>query len=343
MIDDRNSNKIYIMYMVMAFFIVLTHSYSIERFTVYNDALLQKIDRVVKVLLAVPVPIFFFMSSYLFYRKSRTINEYFAIVHKKIKTILIPMLLWSALLSLYVLATSYIKGSINLGDFSVFALIKRIILLQDNPVLWFMKDIFIFFLFYPVIEWILRKKYVTIIAIILTFCFNIWRGPTIGYSTCLYWLPVYLTGGFIGRYYDECFLYDKLKINSDKQILLYSVAAVLFSILCAFNYIDNKGLGIYIFRNLIIFPVWILSDCFRVRGGGVPWFLKSSMYIYSSHLLLCGFTEKLYIKCMGDSVISAILGYIFVPLFIMVVLLLIGAVVRKYLNPVWGIFTGNRS
>ena len=70
--------------------------------------------------------------------------------------------------------------------------------------------------------------------------------------------------------------------------------------------------------------------------------MKSSMYICSSQKLICGFTSKIFFRLLGYGVVQSILGYVIVPIGIVVSLLVIAMIWKKLFPSLWNVFNGSR-
>lgn len=340
-IDTINSNRIYIIYMIMAVLIVQIHSYGMVMFdeSVQAISYIQGVDLLKRVISSAAVPVFFFMSGYFFFRNEQQ-EKYIGIIKRKVITILIPLILWALVGTTYALFTSILKKELGLGDLSLLDITVRVLLLKDNPILWFMRAIFIYQCIYPILEWLIQHKKIAIISIVIVGILNMLLGPTNYYGTCHYWFPEYFGGAVVGRYFDEWFLNWKTIFKKYVNII-YMGAICFLGILIAFAMMDINGMGIYVFRLFIIVPIWVLFGAIKYSGK-LHWTMRSSMYVCSSHILLCGFTSKIYFRILGYGTVQSVLGYLIVPVGIVVVLLGIAMIWKKIFPRLWNVFNGSR-
>lgn len=100
------------------------------------------------------------------------------------------------------------------GISSVTMIGWKIVNSSYDPVLWFIRVLFVYFLFYPINLYVLRKKKIYPFLVITVLFINIVIGPKEGYATCRYWMPVYMFGAYIGYWYhDRVFEIEKTKSN----------------------------------------------------------------------------------------------------------------------------------
>lgn len=125
----------------------------------------------------IAVPTFFFISGYLFFVQYKRFgwNEYRNMLIKKSRTLLLPYIIWNAIVYLY-LMISYLHADGTFGDIMPWELHKIFWVQNDGyvatslfgykfsilctpvcGVLWFIRDLMVAMLLSPIIWWIVRR------------------------------------------------------------------------------------------------------------------------------------------------------------------------------------------
>ena len=133
------------------------------------------------------VPLFFLMSGYLFFlgfQGSR--DEYFSKISSRVKTLLIPFLIWN-ISTLLVLAIAqslpstqeFFSGkNARISSFDLFDYINAIFGLDRSPIsyqFWFIRDLIVLVIFSPVAYFIINRIPVIFLSFLLACWFtNIW-------------------------------------------------------------------------------------------------------------------------------------------------------------------------
>jgi len=86
---------------------------------------------------------------------------------------------------------------------------------------------------------------------------------------------------------------------------------------------------------------WGLADIFSIEQ--MPkWWMKQSFYFYSAQLIFAWVVQKVYVQLFGTSIISAVLSNIFLPIFLLIILIITAYGLRFVSKPVWNVLTGGR-
>ena len=140
-------------------FIVIIHNSATNQYALTPDFFTQTTNGLhtffAYIIGSVAVPFFFFVSGIAFFRNYQQ-NLYFKKLQSRIKTILIPYLIWNiigllfAIIYTYTPLSSYISGR-ELFDPSVKNIFEGIFLYKYNFQFWFLYDLIIYILLTPVI------------------------------------------------------------------------------------------------------------------------------------------------------------------------------------------------
>lgn len=177
-ISVRESNAINLLKTCLAVGIVLSHSSfyskSVEATIHISADNYQSFDYFITVLQSltcVCVPLFFFISGYLFFLNAHSINwDFFSRkIRKRFSTLMIPFFIANGFAFLLVLLANTIKpniipiGNVSLSTISISNLLSWLLL---HPILgptWFLRDLFSVVLISPIIYMFLKRKKVRIL------------------------------------------------------------------------------------------------------------------------------------------------------------------------------------
>lgn len=187
--EVRTSHKITYLYLIMALMIFCLHGVIIERFECSDWIVV--LNHAIRVLCNASVSTFFFISAVLLYRNTE--RKYIDLVISKIKSLVIPYLAWSVILTI----VKTLKGDYSPSDIATLTL--DLLTAKNNSVLWFVRVLFTYILLYPIIRRIVMNRYICFSAVSFVFILNIVIGPTVGYSSPRYWFPIYLSGAWLGK------------------------------------------------------------------------------------------------------------------------------------------------
>lgn len=330
--NTKTSNKIYKLYFMLTLMIIGIHSLKIEEYTSVSIYAKTFYD-LMMIIFNMGVPTFFFLSAILLYSKNK-LPKYSELIKKKTKTLLIPYLLWNLIAFPLKIFKMFLNGeSIN---YSFIDIIKGIITSNWNTVLWFVGILYIYVLLYPIIKKIISKKILPFVLIIAVLIINFIIGPTSGYSTCRYWLPVYLLGAYLGYNKKNLILNRKKYFKNNIFYLLVAVFQFILIILAHLN-----SYCLYVCRTISPLTYWILSDIF-LNTKKVYWYEKQTFFYYSAQLFIANYIFIIYEKIFGNGNISLIAGIVVLPIIILMFLIAGAYILNRYFNRIYNLLTGNR-
>lgn len=240
------------------------------------------------------VPTFFLISGFLFFRNgvNLTVDDYKQKYKSRLKTLVIPYLLWNFigmavfLIKLYSPLRQFFP-QYNPADFQGFRILVGFWQVSENGYpfdmpLWFLRDLIIFQLLCPLIEFILKR------------CGFI--------SSAIFALPLILAEDAVFQRYAVDFFYfslgavisAKLKNGflSDKHTVL---AALLYAIMVTISYLAPDHLYITVIK--IACGALMISKIAMLLGRAnvfMPEFtIKSSFFVYAFHGLFVSVINKL--------------------------------------------------
>lgn len=241
----------------------------------------------------------------------------------------IPYCTWSSILTIF----KIVKGEYEIKG--IISLVIDVLLAENNSVLWFVRVLFIYILLYPLFRIIIRKKTICLLLISIIFLINMKIGPTTGYSSVRYWLPIYIFGAFLGHYFSE-YILEPRHFSSEWQYIVIGLLIIIFVLLGSIN-----DYCLYICRMVVPFLFWIVADIFASSKKPQLW-MKQSFFYYCTQLLVTSPISKIYIRVFGNGKLSALLAHIVIPLMMLLCLILLFYVLKKISPKLMTILTGRR-
>ena len=192
----------------------------------------------------IAVPTFFMISSYLYFNTfsyREGVKSYLSKLKKRTFSLLVPYLIFTSLGAALLAIKGVIRQEISSLDMFLNDIIQGVITGTGNPPLWYLKSLFIFAFFAPLLGLIVRwSKYsILLYPFSMLLCFHF------GYSNILHWIPCLLVGCHLATYPVQ------YKFSRHTR-LWFMIAAVLYFVLFSFYFYNVKvrsGLvGGYIYR-----------------------------------------------------------------------------------------------
>ena len=268
--------------------------------------------------------IMFIISGFLFFAKEHTLskNIYIKKLKSRIKSLLIPYILWCILGYIHniLLGTEY-EG--NILD-QIQHLFWGSPILTGSPAgkaLWFIRNLIVFALFSPIYYAIVKYlKHFTLIIIFFSSLFISSKFP--------FFNPYILLGVYLAI--------NKISIekicNRFPDILIFFVTAIIYILYC-FRFIP--GLIITMLLFIILYRIVERTSTPRI-------FITSSTFLYMSHLYITGPIKTILIAVLPNNIICNIFALI--ATFVLTIMICIGTyiVLKKSMPRFLGIITGGR-
>lgn len=252
-------------------------------------------------LATIAVPIFFFLSGYLFQEGNSNLERYKKKIRKRAGSVLVPYIVFNII----AIIIHYIKFpcDVNVGDF----LYRLIVEPQDFP-LWYLQNLMVLFLLTPLIM-LPHKKWLDFSYLALTIIvFCSFEGDKVLFLKVRNWgLCFYNIGAFCNRYFHE------LTMRGVYSILLLVLGVVVYMLSILSN-------NYYLIQYYNLFIVLMLVFNLRTIGRIFKIFLKYSKYtsfIYFSHtILVAGFCVSIM-----NIYFCNVVGYVLTPILVVIFLI----------------------
>lgn len=303
----------------------------------------------------VAVPIFFLISGYLFFihleewRKEVWITK----MKKRVKTLLLPYILWNLISMLYSFIMIYPKQILTGGGNSSIDIITWLNNIggfrafwdadggmPNNSPLWFLRDLIVVVLFTPVVYYYLKKtRLFGLILLYLTYFFKVWVD----------WSGFSVEGFFffsLGAYF-SIYRIDFTSLFKRYWIIALSISVPLLLIMTC-TYGINSSIYRYSCRLFTlsgtICTFGIVALLFQNKLIKVHGFLSnSSFFIYAAHgpIVLPMVIFALW-KVLPSSEIGLVILYFLTPILTISILLICYYYLSRWMPKTMAILTGGR-
>lgn len=259
--NRRFTHKVTIVSLILAVFVMYIHARKlIPENNVGGDVLPSALYSMFAGMIGnIGVPFFFLMSGYWLFRydiwKENSLTLRNKLI-KKIRSLVIPYLLWNTYAFLFFVIATRIPGISSLinegkvADISLGNLLKAVFFHYYYIVFWFMQDLIVITALSPLLEKVLKHKMVShaILLIILLCSIMQYSIPLFQISSLLY----FMIGGVLSVYYRD---YWENTEYDRKSTLLYILAFVPCAV------IRWKSIPVLADLALVISPVLFWKSC----------------------------------------------------------------------------------
>lgn len=376
--NDLRSQSLDLLRFPLAIVILIIHTFNKDGFTVQGVPIslaempiLLEINHFIDGFLrGQSVPIYYFISGYVFFLGvTLTKEKYFQKLRNRVKSLLIPYIIWNIVavlrgllpqlpcfsslfpnahqlqlnFSLSAILETFWDGS--KGIFATYSpgheIVSSDIYPADVP-LWFVRDLMIVVLCTPILYWILnRTRYYFVFTLGLTwFTLAYWN---LGHINQLLTAFFFFTWGAYMSVNKKNMMHEFWRFAKPSMIL-YPLLALLF-ILSVHYFPDISGtikrLNIFI-GLLFAYNVssWILTHHICKVS---PFLASSSFFIYVSHTLICGsFVQLFFFVFRPTSDFGMLSIYISAIITTIAALLLTFYLLRRYTPKFLKVITGRK-
>lgn len=288
------------------------------------------------------VPLYFIISGALFFRDYSYTN-YLTKLKRRIKTLLIPYIIWNTLWMIFEIITSYsfISEYFVLREkfvLSVPNILEAIFHNKCHVPFWFVFELMFFVLISPIIDGLIRNRYVGISVTILlqVLClFHIGLPEKLFYSQTA--IVYYFVGAIIGKHYFNGFSKKSSLPTQIISIVLLIAAAVVF------YFSENIDKNPYFVFLLIpcSWALWNVSDLFVYKLKNYSFF-KDSFAVFAIHMNLAAVVAKLFYLLLPKSDLMGLPNFILT--FICTLLIIRGFcyLLHRFTPKLYGILMGGR-
>lgn len=344
-LSKEESDRIKIIKFIAIILVVYLHSYTAEihfsdgNAILYLPAWLHLFEKgLSQIVSGCSVQLFFLFSSILFFKTDQT---YGTVIRKKSKTLIIPYLIWNSFwiivfifLQSLPFTAAYFSGSntpilqCSLREwFGLYGIGENYP--QCYP-LWFVRDLIVMFLIFPVI-----KKAVD-------------RYPKMMLAVGV--MLVIIPFGFYGKMALEWFIIGAVIVKMQIHItILDKIPMPIVTIAYCLGAVVVLLLDINVLRNIfifmgIVFWIRISKEIFynKKLGRGLLRMSEWTFIIYVSHELTLSSVQKICLRLFPVSPVFLFWEYVLIPVFVITGCLTAGIVFKKVMPGLYMVATGER-
>lgn len=299
----------------------------------------------------IAVPLFFFISGFLFfYKVDFSLSVYKIKLKKRIRSLLIPYVLWNTLWLTftwvcYMFIPSLMASTkVFYDNFCILSLIDGYIGYCNGPLLaplWFVRDLIFINLFaYPLFY--LLKNFGKIIIPLLGTLFLL----KIGYETSFIGIrswSMYAFGAWFAINKKNVLhnLYPYKKWILVGFVILVIVRAVLYFNQIAYMAITVVGqmqllVGMFSFLLIAAYCTEILSNTYAEKCA------KASFFLYASHMFIINLPNRLWVCILPVNALTASFVQLTIPIVVSVILYYVFEFFRKFFPHFIALLIGGR-
>lgn len=316
-----------------AYLVVLIHTYNVSDYSITQGLTFEVEFFVSENLARIAVPFFFFSSGYFqFWRE----KKYTMVLVSKIRTLVIPYIIWNCigmLLFAFLGCVGLSNIRVNLTDIN--SIFNGVFLYKYNYAYWFMYQLILLNIFYPIISIIMSKKKVALIIWFGLLYIYLLFGDIIPsakfYTIMLSALIYYCLGGYISKYQNNILEYIADKKNHNSVRLLELVITLVFIGGYLINRFPEWGFSenYNIIRNIAgIFMLLMGASLIEDRVNKIN--RSFGFIVYSMHPVLLECIQKIVMRIFGSYKYTPILDYIFSPIITILIIKIVSDKWKKY-------------
>lgn len=297
------------------------------------------------------VPIFFYLSGYLFFRNMESAIDVFKKMRTRVKSVLMPFLAWSSFYFLFYFLVSSAFG-IQLDVPIVLTplnILKYIVFYRYSFVLWYMFQLVIYILLAPIIFLILKKRSVALSTFIVVTLFSIFIKDSIGVEIFSNEIRPLFQFDFFCYYLAGCVsvkftseinkLKDYLLKNKKLSIVLTTILLIIFSFL---DWLVCDGI-IQVFYARIFVPI-VAILLFVLVGliyQKIPYPKQvSTMIVYGIHSIMGRVTSALLLHI--SPYVPVLVLFVITMAICSVLSCLFAYILKRFFKPIYFVLSGGR-
>ena len=291
------------------------------------------------------VPLFFILAGIAFFRDYDN-SKYFSKLKSRLHTLVIPYLVWNTLWMLFNILCSYTFISSFFVGREIFELtlpniLEGIFYYGCNLPFWFLLDLILFVIASPLINLVIRNKYVGFgvtfaLAVLMIFGIGLPHIPFKFQDPIVY----YLLGGILGKHY---FPYVLKRSSRLTQILSGCFLVIVITLKNLFP--DNDYFGKPFVKTLVFilcsFAVWFLFDAFIDKIKNRPWYSRS-FFVFAMNVNVSAIFTKLILFILPRKEIFATLNFVLTVVLTLVCINVFCYVIERYIPWLWYILCGKK-
>lgn len=348
------SDKIRIISLFSIVLVVFLHAYNLDNYPsdtplFHRSGVWFLEDIVSQGFTRVAVPLFFLLSSYLYFLNTDgKIAGFLVKMKKRVRTLLVPFLFWSlfgivfyfTLQSIPQSAPFFTKG--HVVNFSLQQWLQTIFITPIPYQLWFLRDLIVLVALSPVLYFLVRNFW----KFSLAFAFILWIVVPANWQNSSEALLFFLIGASISVHKPEIATTKR----SDYALLLLATWVVLVLLKSASHYTGWPAqviVGVYKLSILIgIAACWKLYDFIYGHNdkgnSGLLQLSAFTFFVYAAHEPMLTVVKKGLFAVLGKSEMNYLGIYIIAPITVIICCMVLALFLKKYGTAFYEFITGGR-
>ena len=329
--DERVSNQIRLLSLVCTIFVVYRHAYTDQVFFAGGIVpnYLQEVRCFLSRVTSLAVPSFFLISGLFFFRHNYYRDGLYAsMLKKKVRTLLIPFLIWNIVggIALFTEKSPLLGCTIN-------ERISNLFLSHWYGPLWYVRDLMIWMLLYPIYGWIFKVNCKILYAIVFAYVYYCWipiGSNLMAYEVLLF----FFLGGILSKY--EHILHYKMSNRLLTPLAIVWLSWSMFTplLLSIWSYKMYVCIGIIL--------LWQVTKRINVLSKRTLKMSQESFLLYVTHIYVLKIIKEIVAVSFYNNGIAALLTYLLGPIVAVSLISCCGYVWKVYFPKSYEIALGGR-
>ncbi len=298
----------------------------------------------------IAVPFFFMLSGFLFFLNFEGSSfDFLTKIKKRVKTVLLPYLIWSAwgilfyliLQSVPQLATFFTNKLVK--DYSLSEFLNTLFINPIAPQLWFLRDLFILVLLTPILYYLVKKSgYVLILLLLIPWAFKI--SLVIISNEALLFFTI---GAFLSIH-KKTIIHKDYSNNAYLLIITWLIIILIKTILQYQNF-EYQLITTLIHKLSILVGIAAIWSCYEkfpkwdeFKSNRLTFILSLSFFLFAFHEPFLTIYRKIFFFILGKNEIAIFATYFLTPIFTLLSGILLASFLKKYFTSFYYIISGGR-
>lgn len=206
-----------------------------------------------------------------------------------------------------------------------------------DPPVWFIKTLFELILISPLVWGIANKLKQKTVVLVIFIALSV-IGFTPGYTSILFWIPLYLLAATIA-----CCKNDMISHFSMTRSYLCVVLYCSFIAYLLLNNVDEKASAYTLYRLTSPILIWNIIDLSKsVRNKRILEKYAIPFFLFCSHIFVIPIVKKMFLLILGNSNYGITAAYLCTVVTTIGLIWILSLVMKKVLPQTYKILAGGR-
>ena len=302
----------------------------------------------------VAVPLFFFISGFLFFRKGLlTVDLYKEKLKGRFRSLFVPYVFWNVVVIVLTFLTQVFLSDMVSGrkkliiDYAFADWINCFWYFGDTDMpicypFWFMRNLMILVLVSPLFYFIIKRTGLAFIVIVgLLWMFNVTGLSNTG-AWSLEGVTFFCWGAYYGirkKNFVEEFSRCPVKVVLIVYVVLVALRMVMWKYGVEWSGLVHRLSILFGLMSAVLVAAWLLAEG-KMKVSGL--LLSCAFFIYGYHAMPAALATKVWLKVVSPSDFTMTLGLFVIPLLLTVVGILLYSLSVRLLPLFTAVVTGGR-